>query len=77
MCVSVCVSCYGVIMLSVIMLSFFMLSVIMLSCPMLSIFILSIMASYKSLRLSFSQTKCVRQGTLTEGEGSVLLTSLC
>jgi hypothetical protein len=65
----------SVVMLSQIMLSVIMLSVIMLSVIMLSVIMLSVVASIMFLMLAWSGF-FLFQGVLTDGKGSVRLTSL-
>jgi hypothetical protein len=72
----------SIIMLSVDMLSAIMLSVVMLSVIMLSVVKLNVVAPIKHRLLNLLWRRwgsitslCLHQGTLTEGEGSVQLTS--
>jgi hypothetical protein len=72
----------SIIMLSIIMLSIILLSVVMLSAIMLSVVMLSVVAPSKHRLLILLWRRwesitslCLHQGTLTEVEGSVQLTS--
>jgi hypothetical protein len=73
----------SIIMLSIIMLSIIMLSIIILSVIMLSIIMLSVVAPSQGRFLAVKMTsfghvlrQYIGQGTLTEEEGSIRLTSL-